>query len=197
MERLLKEKILFVVLPIIVLVIVVYLLFAGPAETSVAAIFQKASDVAAKQNDFSVKNDRYEILKKQKASENVETKKESKSGKVIYGVSGEQFSPEASFGIIFENLLANLTNSGIRIRSIEYNYHPTDDRILSANLGGYNACEISFVAVGSYVQFQNFFKNIAKEKYLSNIYEVYIEPYDKDKTILINRFKIRLYTKTI
>ena len=68
-------------------------------------------------------------------------------------------------------------------RSIEYNYQPTEDKILSTNLGGYNACELSFVTVGSYSQFQNFFKNIAKENYLSNIYEVYIEP--KNKTLMV------------
>ncbi len=197
MERFLKEKLVYLILPIIVIGVVVYLLFAGPTETNAGAVLQKMNEVAAKQNDLSVKKDRLELLKKQKESENVEVKKEAKSGKVIYGVSGEQFTPEASFGIIFENLLANLTNSGVRIRSIEYNYHPGDDKILSANIGGYNACEISFVSVGSYTQFQNFFKNIAKEKYLSNIYEIYIEPYDRDKTILITRFKIRLYTKTI
>ena len=98
---------------------------------------------------------------------------------------------------MFENVLANITNSGIKIRSIDYNYQPVDDKVLLTNMDGYNACELSFVTVGNYTQLQNFFKNITKEKYLTNIYEIYIEPYDKDKTILIAKFKIRLYTKTI
>ncbi|MBR1616718.1 hypothetical protein IJ670_01055, partial [bacterium] len=103
----------------------------------------------------------------------------------------------ASFGIMFENVLANITNSGLRIRSIDYNYAPTEDKVLEAKAPGYNACELSFVAVGNYSQLQTFFKNIAKENYLSGINEIYIEPYDADKTILIARFKIRLYTKTV
>ena len=197
MEKLLKEKIGFLILPILVLGVIVYLLISGPAQTNISLTFQKMGEVVGKQSDLTAKRDRLELLKKEKAAENVVEKKESRSGKVIYGVSGEQFSAEASFGIVFENLLANITNSGIRVRSIDYNYHPSDDKILSVNLAGYNACEISFVTVGKYSEFQTFFKNIAKEKYLSNIYEIYIEPYDKDKTILITRFKIRLYTKTI
>jgi len=195
MEKFLKDKLLYLIIPPLILFAVIYLLVGQP-ETSVSPLFQKISEVGAKQNDLQVKRDRLDILRKQKESEKKVTKKESKSGKVIYGVPGEQFSAEASFGIVFENLLANLTNSGIKIRSIQYDYQPENDKILSANLGGYNACEISFVSVGSYAQFQNFFKNIAKEQYLSNIYEVYIQPYDKDKTILITRFKIRLYTRT-
>jgi len=197
MDKLLKDKIIYFILPVIVLAIVIVLLVAGPEETSISNGLSKLDEVANKQNELEVKKDKLEQLKKQKAAEQKQEKKESKSGKVIYEVSGEQFSAEASFGIIFENLLANMTNSGIRIRSIEYNYQPTEDKILSTNLGGYNACELSFVTVGSYSQFQTFFKNIARENYLSSINEVFIEPYDKDKTILITRFKIRLYTKTI
>ena len=78
---------------------------------------------------------------------------------------------------MFENILANITNSGLRIRSIDYNYSPTDDKVLSANAPGYNACELSFVAVGNYSQLQTFFKSIAKENYLSGINEIYLEPF--------------------
>mgnify|MGYP002869960526 CR=1 FL=1 len=98
---------------------------------------------------------------------------------------------------MFENILANITNSGLRIRSIDYNYSPTEDAILEASIPGYNACELSFVTVGTYTQLQTFLKNIAKETYLTGINEIYLEPYDKDKTILISRFKVRLYTRTI
>lgn len=198
MEKLLKEKILYVVIPILAVILGIYMLALGPEQTNITANLSKGAEIASKKNDLAIKQDKLEGLKKQKeAGEKKEEKPKSKSGKVIYEVSGQQFSAEASFGIIFENLLANMTNSGIRIRSIEYNYQPADDKILATNLGGYNACELSFVTVGSYSQFQTLFKNIAKEQYLSNIYEVYIEPYDRDKTILITRFKIRLYTKTI
>ena len=124
-------------------------------------------------------------------------KKESKSGKVIYEVLGQQFSAEASFGIMFENMLANITRNGVRIRSIDYNYTPQNDKVLQTNAAGYNACELSFTTVSNYAQLQNFFKSLAKESYLTNIREVYIEPYDKDKTILIAKFKVRLYTKTV
>lgn len=197
MERLIKEKIVFLVLPVLVFIIIIYLAVGGPEVTNISNAISKVDEVATKQNELETKKEKVEMLKQAKASASVEKKKESKSGKVIYEISGQQFSPEASFGIMFENLLANITNSGIRIRSIDYNYQPDNDKIIDTSLPNYNACELFFVTVGNYSQFQTFFKNIAKENYLSNIYEIYIEPYDKDKTILITKFKIRLYTKTI
>lgn len=139
-----------------------------------------------------------EERKKQEAeAENNKEVKTAKSGKVIYEVLGQQFSTEASFGIMFENIISNITNSGVKIRSINYNYHPSDDKVMEVNAPGYNACELSFTTVSTYPQLQKFFKNLAKESYLTSIYQLDIEPYDKDKTILIARFKVRLYTRLI
>jgi len=195
MEKLLKENILYIVIVIIVIIGGAY---------GVYVLGKQAVDgmngISEKQEVLKTKKEQYELEKRKAAKPKAEEKKkkEAQSGKIIYEVLGQQFSPEASFGIMFDNILANMTNSGLRIRSIEYDYSPASDKIIEAGGGaGYNACELFFVTVSNYTQLQNFFKNIAKENYLTCISEVYIEPYDKDKSILITRFKIRLYTKTI
>ncbi len=190
MEKLIKENITYLFLVVFVLVGGLYATYhyGSLAITSYSEANQKNEELVVKQEKLNQ-------IKRQKLAST--HKKETTSGKVIYEVMGQQFSPEASFGIMFENILSNITNSGVRIRSIDYNYQPVDDKILMTKTAGYNACELSFITVGNYTQLQNFFKNIAKEKYLSSLYEIYIEPYDKDKTILVARFKIRLYTKTI
>ncbi len=190
MEKLLKENLQYILLVVIVLIGGIYGVFVNGS-----ALATNLSDVSAKQQELETKQQNLDTLKAKAQSSS--KKKESNSGKVIYEVLGQQFSSEASFGIMFENVLSNITNSGVRIRSIDYNYQPQDDKILMTNIQGYNSCELSFVTVGNYSQLQNFFKNITKEKYLSSIQEIYIEPYDLDRSILIARFKIRLYTKTI
>ena len=187
MEKLIKDNILILA--------VVIIIFCGGGYQVYNVIMDTVnnySEVENKKNELTTKKEKLQqqLEANKKRSEQLE--KSASSGKVIY-----EFSAEASFGIMFENVLSNITNSGVRIRSINYNYQPADDAILLSNIPGYNACELSFVTVSNYVQLQSLFKNIAKEKYLSNINEVYIEPYDKDKTILIAKFKIRLYTKTI
>ena len=191
MEKLIKENILYIIIALAAFIGgIVAIVYFG------STVFQNLGEIRAQKE--SLERLQEELKTKQTAmAGNRAKKKESKSGKVIYEVLGQQFSAEASFGIMFENILSNITNSGLRIHAIDYNYKLTDDKILQTNLQGYNACELSFTAIGSYTQLQNFFKNIAKENYLTSISEVYIEPYDKDKSILITRFKIRLYTKTI
>jgi len=190
----LQENIAFILIPIVLLVAGVYFSIG-----KVNAVLTNHTTLDEKRQEQITKTTKLKQLEaaKKRQEQIVENKKESKSGKIIYEVLGQQFSSEASFGIMFENILSNITASGLRIRSIDYNYTPQNDKILQTNAAGYNACELSFTTVGNYSQLQNFFKNITKENYLTNIYEVYIEPYDKDKTILISKFKVRLYTKTI
>lgn len=194
MEKLLKENILY-----LLIVLVIF----GAGISLVAKVAVEVKENYQKLEDMKVtlegnKTKLAQLQQRQRQEEAAKKRRaETKSGKVIYEVLGQQFSAEASFGIMFENILSNMTTSGLKIRSIDYNYHPNNDKVLTTNVPGYNACELSFTTVSNYSQLQTFFKNLAKEKYLSSLYEVYIEPYDKDKTILITRFKIRIYTKTI
>lgn len=190
----LQDNLVYLILPILIFVLGAYF-----SIDKVSTWVNNNTTVEEKKQEESTKKSKLQKLQsaKQRQEEMVENKKETKSGKVIYEVLGQQFSSEASFGIMFENILANIANSGVRIRSIDYNYTPQNDKVLQTNAAGYNACELSFTTVGNYSQLQNFFKSIAKESYLTNLYEVYIEPYDRDKTILIAKFKVRLYTKTV
>lgn len=193
MEKFIKENIAILLIPIIALAGLGYWTY-----TSYNGMSDSRNVKKEKEELLATKKMQLEQIRAQKVQENEKPKKKvAASGKIIYEVLGQQFSPEASFGIMFENILANMTNNGVRIRSIDYNYQPMDDKVLLVNAPGYNACELSFTAVSTYSQLQSFFKNLAKENYLSSIYEVYIEPYDRDKTILISKFKIRLYTRTI
>lgn len=193
-NKLIQENIVYFLIPVILFGAGVYFSIGKISNvlTNINALTEKKQEKITKETKLSQLQ-----AAKARQEQIVERKKESKSGKVIYEVLGQQFSSEASFGIMFENILANIANSGVRIRSIDYNYTPMNDKVLQTNAAGYNACELSFTTVGNYSQLQNFFKSIAKENYLTNLYEVYIEPYDKDKTILIAKFKVRLYTKTV
>lgn len=192
MKKLIQENIIFIFLVVAVVFGGIYFVY----QNATLAI-DSWKQAISKKDELKEKQTRLDQIKAEKASKKNVKQKSTKSGKVIYEVLGQQFSAEASFGIMFENILANITNSGLRIRSIDYNYSPTDDKVLSANAPGYNACELSFVAVGNYSQLQTFFKSIAKENYLSGINEIYLEPFDGDKSILIAKFKVRLYTKTV
>lgn len=140
--------------------------------------------------------EQYDALKAQQELQNRQ-KKVVKDGKVVFDAPDMKFSPDASFAPLFELVLTIAQQSGIRIRAIDYDYAPQEDMIFAAKIDGYNVCELNMVAVGTYTEFQTFFKSIMKEQYLTNLAEVELTPWEKDKKVLIAKIKLRLYTRTI
>ena len=191
-NKLLNEIMIFAIIPIITFLGLSYWTYTIGLETK-----SLKEEYQTRTADLQTQKSKLEQVRQENAQKANVKKKESISGKVIYEVLDQQFSSDASFGVMFESLLSNITGNGLKIHSIDYNYELQDDRVIMTGLPGYNACELTFTTVSTYTQLQNFLKSIVKEKHLINIYEIYIEPYDKDKTILVTKFKIRLYTKTV
>lgn len=189
--NILKENAVYV-LPIF-LVIILFFVFVTPKFPSTINAVK-----ILKQNETSYKDQKkqYDSLKFQQDNQN-RTKKVVKDGKVIFDAPGMQFSPDASFAPLFELVLTIAQQSGIRIRAIDYNYAPEEDMIFSARIEGYNACELNMIAVGTYSEFQVFFKTVMKEQYLTSLVELELTPWEKDKKILIAKIKLRLYTRTM
>ena len=69
--------------------------------------------------------------------------------------------------------------------------------VFAAKIEGYNTCQLDMIIVGSYSEIQNFFKAVMKEQYVTNLAEVELTPWEKDKKVLIAKIKLRLYTRTI
>ena len=121
---------------------------------------------------------------------------EKTTDKVIYKTAEPGIGAEASFAPLFDIFLSIAKTSGIRIRSISYNYSPSSDPIVAAGLSNYNVCELDIKAVGSYRNFQSFFRAVAKEPYLMALSNTDVQPWENDRTILVGNIKLNLYTKT-
>jgi hypothetical protein len=120
---------------------------------------------------------------------------EKAEGREIYEIQGMNFGAQASFAPLFESIVNTARLSGIRIRSIEYDYEPAEDMVFASRLTGYNVCQVYIVAIGSYTQFQNFFKGVLKEEYLNHLAEIELRPFVEDRSVLIGHIKLTLYTK--
>lgn len=189
--NILKENAVYV-LPII-LVFVLFINFVIPQfSKTIGAVKSMNSN----KSQFTQIQEQYNALKMQQDAQNRQ-KKVVKDGKIIFEAPDMQFSSDASFAPLFELVLTIAQQSGIRIRAIDYNYTPEDDIIFAAKLEGYNTCELNMVAVGSYSEFQTFFKTVMKEKYVTNLAEIELNPWEKDKKVLIAKIKLRLYTRTL
>ncbi len=190
MFQIVKDNFVYIILVIVAFVAGIYFIPPRATET-----YNKIVETNSARKLLSEKESQLNNLRLQ-AEASSRTKTTIQEGKKIYELEGAQFSGEASFAPLFEIVLTIAQNSGIRIRSIDYNYQPEEDRIYAAHISDYNVCELSIVAVGTYAQLQNFFRGLMKDSNLNYLAEVEMQPWEKDRTILISNVKVRLYTKT-
>lgn len=189
--NILKENIVYV-LPVLITFLVLFNFVIPQFNKSLKAIGRMNNT----KSQYEQVKEQYDALKAQQELQNRQ-KKVVKDGKVVFDAPDMKFSPDASFAPLFELVLTIAQQSGIRIRAIDYDYAPQEDMIFAAKIDGYNVCELNMVAVGTYTEFQTFFKSIMKEQYLTNLAEVELTPWEKDKKVLIAKIKLRLYTRTI
>lgn len=188
MFQIIKDNLIYLLIVIALLALSINLI--TPKVSSTYDIISQANSVKSQLNDLQSKvND----LRVHEANKSKAVNREVKD---IFELEGAQFSPEASFAPLFEGVLSVAQNSGIKIRSIDYNYQPDGDPIFAAHMPEYNVCELKILAAGTYTQLQNFFKGVMKDPNLNYLAEVELMPWDRDKTILISNIKVRLYTKT-
>ena len=183
MFQIVKDNFVYIILVIVAFVAGIYFIPPRATET-----YNKIVETNSAKKVLSEKEAQLNNLRLQ-AEASSRAKTPIKEGKKIYELEGAQFSGEASFAPLFEVVLTIAQNSGIRIRSIDYNYQPEEDRIYAAHISDYNVCELSIVAVGTYAQLQNFFRGLMKDSNLSYLAEVEMQPWEKDKTILVTNIK--------
>ncbi len=188
-EDLFKEQLIYILLPVILLIV-----FIGGTIYTGSALIKNGAD-------FKTKQDTYQELteKKTNLEAQIEEQKHqeiSKDVKKIFTLESANFGVDASFAPLFDNMIAIAKESGIRIRSVEYNFEPAEDPIFKAKLSGYNVCELSTTVVGHYTELQAFLKTLLAQDYLVNLANVEIISWKRDKSILIANLKLNFYTKT-
>lgn len=99
------------------------------------------------------------------------------------------------FGALFEDVIQFAKFYDLKVRSIEYKPSPADDEILKNAGSSHHVCQVDISMVGSYQQFQGFYKELFKYPYLINFAKIEIIPYDKNKKFLIYDVSLVLYAK--
>lgn len=95
----------------------------------------------------------------------------------------------------FSEILDLIRANTIKTRSINYEYDPQDDKFIQGAPGKFNVAKLSMEMVSSYVNFENFLRDLYKHEHFLDISKVEIEPYEKDKSILLVNFELKLYAK--
>lgn len=187
-QDLFKEQAVFIGLPIIL--IVVFIMGLGYTGNQSFVNIKKYNDNAAQVETLTQKKLGLEAQLKAQEKEEADP-----NTKKIFAPEGG-FGVDASFAPLFDNMLTIAKNSGIKIRSVDYNYAPEKDPVFAAKIDGINVCEFSATIVGKYSEIQTFLKAMLSEYYLVNMAELEIISWQRDKSILIANIKLRFYTRT-
>ena len=118
------------------------------------------------------------------------------------GIEKQMFEPaEAGLdaeGVIageFSEILEIIRANTVKMRSIDYSYDPADDKFVQGAPGKFNVAQLNMELISNYKNFENFLKDLYKHEHFLDICKVEVEPYEKDKSVLLINFAIKLYAK--
>lgn len=182
---------------IVFLVIVAGLLYGSyslifPAVTERTEVAEKlvsAKSTLTKRQE-EVKRIERKIASLKNAATNVQKK-------VYAPIEGEVGNDDDSlFFTLYTDVLDMLHANSIKIKKIDYEYNPAGDKFVEHGKGNYFVCDINMELVSNYTNLGKLIQEIYQYPYYIKILSVDITPYKKDKTILVSKLKIRLYSST-
>lgn len=115
--------------------------------------------------------------------------------KLIYKSDIKFESGETEYLLMVDDIINMAKDNGAKIYTIDYNYDPQSDNIVSQSGGRYLGCQITLALIASYSQIKNLLIDFIKYPYLITLNEINIEPYPKDKNTLLGVIKLTIYSE--
>ena len=114
----------------------------------------------------------------------------------MYAPTDSNLGDDTLFFTLYSDLLEMLHSNSIKVRAIDYVYNPEDDIFVSSGNNQYFVCRINMELVSNYVNMGKFIQALYQYPYYIKIETVKVNPYDKDKKILITNMTLTLYART-
>jgi hypothetical protein len=146
-----------------------------------------------KESTLQQKTSELETLKRKAESDK---EKENKSAdKPFYKPVMEGLDTEAVIAGEFAEILRLVRANQIKVRSIKYDYDPSDDAFVQGAGDKYNVARLNMEMISNYTNYDNFLKELYKHDHFLDIQSAEIVPYKKNKKILLINFRVKLYAK--
>lgn len=101
-----------------------------------------------------------------------------------------------TFGEAFDRIINISKESGLLLRSIEYERNPENDAIYKDFSDIYNVCELKFFFVGTYASLRSFINSMVNEyDYLVSISRLNVMAFSDNTDYLLIKMSITLYSK--
>lgn len=161
----------------------------------IGTLFKNKLEYSKNQTSLSEKQKTLDAIKEEAAKPKDTSKDRVRMVKDFYIPVESGLDKEAVIAGEFADVLKIMREFSVKARTVDYDYDPADDNFYANASGEYNVAEIEMDLVANYNQFKNFLIEIFKHEHFINIVSIEIQPYSKDKKILLIRFTMRLYGK--
>lgn len=145
-----------------------------------------------------------QVQEKQKQIQDLQARADERKRKEIESQKTEKpfYKPvmsgldtEAVIAGEFAEILQLIRANQIKVRSIKYDYDPSDDAFVQGAGDKYNVARLNMEMVGNYSNYDNFLKEMYKHEHFLDIQSAEIVPYKKNKKVLLINFKVKLYAR--
>lgn len=181
-----------------ILTFVVIVLIAGFIAYKITApTFQKVSNVKSqleqKEKEYNTKVELKANVEKRLAQMKYSI---INSQKKLYSPIDSDLGNDTLFFTLYNDLIEMVRSNSIKIKSMEYTYNPEDDAFVKYGQDVYFVCEINMELVSNYTNLGKLIQDIVQYPYYIKINRIQVQPYEKDKKVLISDVSLRLYAHT-
>lgn len=181
---------------VVIFVVVLVALIAGAysviqpmvlkKQTLEAKIEQKNEQLAKANNDLRIVQSKIKKIKDSISS----------SQKRIYYPVESDLGNDTLFFTLYNDVIEMVHTNGVKIKSLDYVYNPESDEFVKFGRDVYFVCDVNMELVSNYVNLGKLIQDIYQYPYYIKINELTVNPYEKDKKVLIANLSLRLYAHT-
>lgn len=151
--------------------------------------------ITTKEQELTEKKNKLEELKRQEAEEARKLAETASKSKPFYKPAASGMNTEAIIAGEFTEILELVRANRIKVRTIKYEYNPSDDAFVKGAGNKYKVARLNMEMIANYTSYNNFLKELYKHDHFLDIQSVEIVPYRKNKQILLINFKLKLYSQ--
>ena len=160
---------------------------------SINSLISVNNQVVKKEKEYNTKLDQKKIVERKLAQmKSAMTSIQKK----VYAPVDADLGNDTLFFTLYNDLIEMVHANSIKIKSMEYLYNPESDTFVKFSKDQYFVSEVNMELVSNYTNLGKFIQDVIQYPYYIRIMSIDIEPYPKDKKILIANVSMRLYAHT-
>lgn len=163
--------------------------------TNVQEYTATKEDVEAKTAQLKTKQDKLDEYIRKEEEQKAKERENKKAQKPFFKPIEAGMDTEAVIAGEFSEILQLVRANQIKVRSIKYDYDPSDDAFVQGAGDKYNVARLNMEMIANYASYDNFLKEMYKHEHFLDLESVEIVPYKKNKKVLLINFKVKLYAQ--